>query len=244
MTVETLLLERAKYLLDSVSNNVKYPTVEGSPALPPEATALVEYLRKLGLDEDADAMRKDLIVYFAHEVRFPNSRIAPQLIEFRSKARELFGPFPKCSGRKSDSKIVRQRLIDQFDGLRITFKKLSLSQTKSAAPTIADDLALVRENAILAKLSETQRSYVFCGRIWSEYRQQQEALIREGSRRRTPGRVQIAEAFPTAKANGWPEDQLDEFIKCAREGIKKEKPWTDFVEGSKGEKIPLEKFLT
>ena len=79
--MEMLLLARAKYLLDRVSNNVKYPTLDGSPALPAEAAALIECLGKLGLVEDADAMRKDFIVYFAHEVRLLNTGLDERLVE-------------------------------------------------------------------------------------------------------------------------------------------------------------------
>lgn len=132
--METLLLARAKYLLDSVSNNVKYPTLDGSPALPAEAAALIECLRKLGLVEDADAMRKDFSVYFAHEVRLLNTRFDPPLVEFRLKANELFGPFLKYSP-VGDSKVVRLRLIDHFDGLRITFKKFTMLASPLTPPT-------------------------------------------------------------------------------------------------------------
>lgn len=117
-------------------------------------------------------------------------------------------------------------------------------RVEPAIPAAMAEVEKIRQEALLASLSPKNRHYVFCGRIWSEYRRQQEALILEGSRKRTRGRVLIAEAFPAAKANGWPEDQLDEFIKCAKEGIKEGKHWTDFVKGSKGKKIPLEKFLT
>lgn len=133
--MEALLLARAKHLLDRVSNNVKYPTLDGAPALPAEAAALIECLGKLGLIEDADAMRKDFIVYFAHEVRLPNTGLDSRLVEFRSKANELFGPFLKYSRPEGDSSVVRLRLIDQFDGLRITFKKLSMLSSLLTPPT-------------------------------------------------------------------------------------------------------------
>ena len=132
--METLLLARAKYLLDRVSNNVKYRTLDGSPALPAEAAALIECLGKLRLVEDADAMRKDFIVYFAHEVRLPNTGLDPRLVEFRSTANELFGPFLKYTLPRGDLKVVRLRLIDHFDGLRITFKKLSTLSSPLTPP--------------------------------------------------------------------------------------------------------------
>jgi hypothetical protein len=132
--MEMLLLARAKYLLDRVSNNVKYPTLDGSPALPPEAAALIECLRNLGLVEDADAMHKDFIVHFAHETRLPNTGLDPRLVEFRSKANELFGPFLKYSRPEGDGTVVRLRLIDHFDGLRITFKKLSMLSSPLTPP--------------------------------------------------------------------------------------------------------------
>ncbi len=116
--------------------------------------------------------------------------------------------------------------------------------SQPATPAAMADVEKIRQEALLASLSLKNRHYVFCGRIWSEYRRQQEALILEGSRRRTREGVQIVEAFPTAKANGWPEDQLGEFVKFAKEGIKKGKPWTDFVKGSKGKEILLKEFLT
>ena len=132
--METLLLARAKYLLDQVSNNVKYPTLDGSSALPSEAAALIEYLGNLGLGEDADAMRKDFIVYFAHEVRLPNTGLDRRLVEFRAKANELFGPFLKYSRPEGDKTVVLLRLIDHFDGLRITFKKLSMLSSPPTPP--------------------------------------------------------------------------------------------------------------
>ena len=116
--------------------------------------------------------------------------------------------------------------------------------SQPATPAAMADVEKSRQEALLAGLSPKNRHYVFCGRIWSEYRRQQDALILEGGRPRTREGVQIVEAFPTAKANGWPEDQLDEFVKFAKEGIKKGKPWTDFVKGSKGKEILLKKFLT
>lgn len=122
--------------------------------------------------------------------------------------------------------------------------KLSMLTAEPAAPAAMADVEKIWQDALLASLSPKNRLYVFCGRIWDAYRRQQEVLILKGERKRTRGNVRIAEAFPSAKANGWPEDQLNEFIKCAKEGIKEEKPWTDFVKGSKGKEIPLKKFLT
>jgi hypothetical protein len=145
--------------------------------------------------------------------------------------------------RDSDSAVVLRWLADVSNDTAPKDKK-SNDHSQPATPAAMADVEKIKQDALLLSLSLRNRHYVFCGRIWSEYREQQEALIREGSRRRTRERVQIAEAFPTAKANGWPEDKLDDFIRCAKEGIKKRKPWTDFVKGSKGKEIPLEKFLT
>ncbi|MEM6778220.1 MAG: hypothetical protein AAF670_11240 [Planctomycetota bacterium] len=84
--------------------------------------------------EDADAMRNDFVVYFANEVRLPNSGLDARLVEFRSSANQLFGPFLKYGLPDGDKTVVRLRLIDHFDGLRITFKKTSSLPIASVLP--------------------------------------------------------------------------------------------------------------
>jgi hypothetical protein len=155
--MEKLHLARVNYLLDRVSNNVKYPTLDGSPALPAEAAELIECLGKLGLVEAADAMRKDFIVYFAHEVRLPNTGLDPRLVAFRSKANELFGPFPKYSRPEGDGKVVRLRLIDHFDGLQITFKKLSMYSSPLTPPAPGTEAAKGKASSTLTKKNRRRR---------------------------------------------------------------------------------------
>lgn len=115
--------------------------------------------------------------------------------------------------------------------------------TQPAANAEAIEVEYIRQQAMLAGLSQAQKSYIFCGRIWRDYRNEQHALINKGERKRTRNGVQIEECFPVAEKNGWTYG-LEKFIAHAKEGIKKREKWTEFVEGSKGEKIPLKKFLS
>lgn len=163
--------------------------------------------------------------------------------ELRHVCEQSEAGFPMSFETESDlrERLYREqgKLIKGLLEAQALYSKQEVSNTTLAGSL---EVETIKQEALLASLSTKQRSYVFCGRIWTKYRQEQNALILEG-KRNTKQRVRIVESFPIATAEGWPKEQLDEFINYAKEGIKDEKPWTDFVKGSKGEKIPLKKFL-
>lgn len=101
-----------------------------------------------------------------------------------------------------------------------------------------------RQNAELESLKPRYRLYVFCGRIWRDLRDkytiEDERIL--GGKTKTSAEVKMC--FPIAIENGWDPKKTKLFDSYARTGIRKGKPWSDFVHGSKGKNIPLKKFLT
>ena len=94
-----------------------------------------------------------------------------------------------------------------------------------------------------ANLRKTQGLYVFCGRIWKHYRDESNKNSSNSTDGTAAKKPKIADSFEIAIENGWNKDE-DLFIKYAKEGVKTGKPWSDFVNGTKGKNVPLGKFLT
>jgi hypothetical protein len=91
---------------------------------------------------------------------------------------------------------------------------------------------------LLELRTEVQRLTVGCGRIWMSYKESQVKVERQGKR------VQIlrSEAYPIASGLK-PSLTLEEFKYYAKEGSKPGGRFKEWVHGSKGNKIPLEKFF-
>ncbi|MEM6978767.1 MAG: hypothetical protein AAF539_03800 [Planctomycetota bacterium] len=91
--------------------------------------------------------------------------------------------------------------------------------------------------AMLASLTETQRSKVFCGRIWLTYRTAME------SKGMKPHEIRRQDCFDIAVANGWPANEKELFVEYCTAGVRPKEKWTPWVLGTVGEKISLRNFL-
>lgn len=103
---------------------------------------------------------------------------------------------------------------------------------------IPDSREESEQRLLLAGLRPKRRLYIFCGRIWKKFND--ESVSRTDGTAKKP---KIEDSFEDARQNGWSTSK-ELFVKHAREGIRRGKPWSDFVHGSTGEKIPLKSFLT
>ena len=77
------------------------------------------------------------------------------------------GRFLKYSRPEGDGKVVRLRLIDQFDGLRITFKKLSMLSsplTPLAPGTVTEPLKATADD----HAEEADSAWVKANTLWRD----------------------------------------------------------------------------
>jgi hypothetical protein len=82
------------------------------------------------MNQGAELMRSDFTDYFADQVRklsdkFPNGGMGSELAEFCFQANKLFGPFSGEVEAIGDFEIVGDRLIEQLEGLKNTFRNPS-----------------------------------------------------------------------------------------------------------------------